>query len=1057
MQDETAMSFRLSPQQELLWSMQPDGPVGASRVTLDVDGAIDVDRLRDALSVVVERHEILRTTFARRQGMKTPLQVVRDAIAPAWKLVDLTGLEPQEQEARVAEGAAGDALGSWDYGDGPLVRARLYAFARERFVLVIDVAPPCADGGSLATIVRELAAHYAGAPVAQEPLQYADYAEWQNHLGSPDDEDGEAGRAFWDETGRGTVTALPFMCTAVPAEAETVNVAVPVEGLDAAADRYGVDVGALVQAAWHALLWRLTGADEVVILTVTAERLHTELESAVGLFARPFQLVSRPADDLAAGEFAAQLLRSREVAERWQDYAPTQADDAAAGFVEIPSIAPLRAGEATLSCRQLSPAPVLPLALEWDGATARIRFASAAVLRSQVERTARLLGSILASLAASPENDLAELDLLDDAELRRLTVDVNPMPTPVPTEAIHELFAAAARGAGERDAVVDAAGALTYAELDARANQLAHRIRRWDIGPDSVVGLCTDRSTDMIVGLLGILKAGGAYLPLNFEHPQGRLAHQLRETGTRVVVTQEALLAQLPELNCEVVCLDRDRASLDAEPASAPDVAVLPENLAYVIYTSGSTGTPKGVGVTHGNLANYVHAIGSRLGADQEPLAFGVVTAISTDLGNTSVFPSLCLGGTLVLVSPAAAADGAAASAFLRAHPIDVLKITPSHLNALLVGAEAAEVLPRRWLVVGGEALSWDLVARVRELGECRILNHYGPTETTVGSCTFALDDEPETETATVPIGRPLANTSCYVLDERGRCLPEGAEGELYIAGAGVALGYLGRADLTEERFLPDPFVAGRRMYATGDLVRRLPEAALEFLGRRDDQIKIRGFRVEPAEIEAALRSHESVAEAAVVATADARGEQRLAAYVVTSAPVSSDELRRHLADWVPDFMVPASFVMLDSLPRTASGKIDRIALPAPESVVDAAASASYVAPRTPVEEAVAAIWTDVLGVAQVGVEDDFFALGGHSLLATQIVAQVRSDFSINLPLHALFSSPTVAKLSQQIVELMEESSDGDTERLLAELEGLSDDEVARLLAADEAGGAKTA
>jgi amino acid adenylation domain-containing protein len=1054
MQDETAMSFRLSPQQELLWSMQPDGPIGAARVTLEVEGPLDVDRLREALLLVVERHEILRTTFARRQGMKTPLQVVQDTLAPGWELVDLTGLERDEQESRIAGAAADELAGSWDYAEGPLVRAQLFALARDRFQLVLTVAPPCADGGSLATIVRELAAHYAGAPVAQEPLQYPDFAEWQNHLGSPDDEDGKAGRAFWEEAGTGTPTALPFMRAAASAETETVDVPIPVDALEAAAARYGVTTGALVQAAWHVLLSRTTEGEEVVVPTVTAEPVHDELQTAVGLFARPFPLVSRPSDEVAAGEFAAQLQRSREVAERWQDYAPA-ADDAAAGFVEIASLAPIGVGEVTIACRELWPAATFAVALEWDGSAARIRFAPAALARSEAERTARLLSSLLSSVGASPESALAELELLDDADTRRLTVDVNPAATPVPAEAIHELFAAAANAAGERNAAVDETGALTYAELDARANQLAHRLRSFGVGPDSVVGLCTDRSTEMIVGLLGILKAGGAYLPLNFEHPPARLAHQLRETQAAVIVTQESLLVELPEFGGEIVCLDRDRESLDGEPATALEVTVAPENLAYVIYTSGSTGTPKGVGVTHGNLANYVHAIASRLGSDEEPLAFGMVTAISTDLGNTAVFPPLCLGGTLVVVSPAASADGAAAAVFLQDHPIDVLKITPSHLNALLVGADAADVLPRRWLVVGGEALSWDLVARVRELGECGILNHYGPTETTVGSCTFAVEGEPET--ATVPIGTPLANTACYVLDERGRCLPEGIAGELHVAGAGVARGYVGRPDLTDERFLPDPFVEGRRMYATGDLVRRLPDGELEFLGRRDDQIKIRGFRVEPAEVEAALRAHEAVAESVVVAIPDSRGEQRLAAYVVVSQPVASDDLRRHLADWVPDFMIPASLVVLDSLPRTASGKVDRLALPSPEDVLDASPSAAYVAPRTPVEEAVAAIWADVLGVERVGVEDDFFALGGHSLLATQIVAQVRSDFSINLPLHALFSSPTVATLSQQIVELIGESPDGDAERLLAELEGLSNEEVARLLAADEAGGSQPA
>jgi amino acid adenylation domain-containing protein len=560
----------------------------------------------------------------------------------------------------------------------------------------------------------------------------------------------------------------------------------------------------------------------------------------------------------------------------------------------------------------------------------------------------------------------------------------------------------------------------------------------------------------MIVGLLAILKAGGAYLPLNFEHPPARLAHQLRESNAVAVVTQEDLLAHLPEYGGEIVCLDRDRATLDAEPASAPAVTVSSENLAYVMYTSGSTGTPKGVAITHRNLANYVRAISARLGADEQRLSFGMVTAISTDLGNTALFPALCTGGTLVLVSPGAATDSAAAAAYLRAHPIDVLKITPSHLNALLVGADGSDVLPRRWLVVGGEALSWDIVAHVRELSDCRILNHYGPTETTVGSCVFAVDETGDASlTATVPIGAPIANTACYVLDERGDCVPEGVPGELHIAGEGVANGYVGRPDLTEERFLPDPFAGHGRMYATGDLVRRLPDGTIEFLGRRDDQVKIRGFRVEPAEIEAALRGHEAVEEAVVVAPEDARGEHRLVAYVVAAKEVAPDALRRHLSASVPEFMIPSSFVALEVLPRTASGKVDRLSLPDPETVVDASTGASYVAPRTPIEEAVAAIWADVLGLDHVGVDDDFFALGGHSLLATQIVAQIRSDFSINLPLHALFGSPTVATLSQQIVEMMGDAPGDGTERLLAELEGLSDEEVARLLADDHAENAK--
>jgi amino acid adenylation domain-containing protein len=1051
MQDENAISYRLSPQQELAWAMSPDGPADAGQLIVGLEGPVDIDRLRTAFSSLVGRHEILRTTYVRQPGMKTPLQVVRDAVTLDWDVADLTALDPASQRARMVEVSAAERRRSWDYENGPLLSARCLAMAPDRLILVVTAAAPCVDAGALATIAAELAAQYAVRAVDQQPLQYADFSEWQNQLAVADDEDAEAGRQFWSDAAPGATTAVPFMRRVTPAATETVPVMLP--GLESVAYAHGTSLASLVFAAWVVVLWKLNEGDDVVVASLSPRRLHAELETAVGAFSRPLPVGVNLSDDLTAGDLAAQLARSQELAERWQDFAPADGDVCGAGFVEIPHIEPMSDDGITMSCVGISPPGVFPVSLESDGTTCVLRYEPSALDRASAERLARHVGCVLVSIVSAPETSIAEINLLDEADTQRLTVEVNDTSTAFPQTSVPELIAQAAASAPTQDAVVDETGAVSYATLEARSNQLAHRLRSAGVGPDSIVALCTDRSVEMIVGLLGILKAGGAYLPLNFEHPPARLAHQLRETEAPVLVTQASLLDRLPEFEGEVVCLDRDRESLDGEPATAPDVAVSPDNLAYVIYTSGSTGTPKGVGVTHGNLANYVHAITARLGADEAALAFGMVTAISTDLGNTAVFPALCTGGTLVLVSPAAAADAAAAAAYLRAHPVDVLKITPSHLNALLVGSDGADVLPKRWLVMGGEALSWDIVKRVRELGSCRILNHYGPTETTVGSCTFLVEESEESpQTATAPIGSPLANTRCYVLDENGRPVPEGVVGELFIAGAGVASGYVRRPDLTEERFLPDPFTGQGRMYATGDAVRRLPEGDLEFMGRGDDQVKIRGFRVEPAEIEAALRSHAHVDEAVVVAPVDARGEHRLIAYVVASN-VTTDELRRHLADWIPEFMIPSTFVPIDAVPRTASGKIDRLSLPSPESASAASAGPVYAAPRTPVEEAIAAIWADVLGIEKVGVDDDFFALGGHSLLATQIVAQLRSDFAVNLPLHALFSFPTVATLSQQVVELMGGSSDLDTQGLIAELEGLSEEEVARLLQEGEEAG----
>jgi amino acid adenylation domain-containing protein len=1045
MQDDTAMSFRLSPQQELLWSSHPEGPIGSGLVTIDLGGKLDAGRLRQAFGRLVERHEILRTTFPLRAGMRMPLQVVLESLAPEWVDLDLAAADvPAEQDARLAELVETARSRAWDYDAGPLVAGYLAAVNPERHVFVVAVAPLCADAGALRTMAVELTELYADTLVGDDPLQYADFAEWQQQLLDADDDEAEAGRRFWSDAASGEGFRMPFVGAAAPSATETIEIRLDEKdnmALKTAAERCGVSPEAVVQAAWH------------VIATVPARRIHTELETAVGAFARALPVRSRLGDNPTFADLAAQIYRAQDLAERWQDYAPAEATAAlATGFVTAESFGAIETGGVSFSCRRIEPPASFPLAVEWDESY-RLRFDPTAIDRDSAERTARYLRRVVTAAASTPDLSIDDLELLDADDVRRLTIEVNATAEAVPLTAIHELFTAAAKSTPDRPAVVDESGTATYSELLDRSNRLAHRLRGAGVGPGSVIGLCTDRSIDMIVGVLGILKAGAAYLPLNFEHPPARLAHQLQETSAPAIVTQEAFLERLPEFGGEIICLDRDRASIDAEPTSTPEVLAPLDSPVYVIYTSGSTGTPKGVAVTHANVANYVHALGGQLGATEEPLSFGMVTAISTDLGNTAVFPALCTGGTLVLVSPAAASDAAAAAAFLRAHPIDVLKITPSHLTALLSGVDAADVLPKKWLVVGGEALSWDLVTRVRDLGTCRILNHYGPTETTIGACTGVVADGPgRYAPATVPIGRPISNTVCYVLDERGRCVPEGALGDLHIGGAGVAQGYVGHPELTEERFRPDPFAgSGERMYATGDLVRRLPNDEIEFVGRRDDQLKIRGFRIEPSEVEAALRTHEGIRDAVVVGRDEGRGERRLVAYVVAARSVTAEELKRHAAQWLPDVMIPSAFVVLDSLPLTPSGKVDRLALPAPDAANGSGADA-YVAPRTPVEEAVAAIWADVLGIERVGADDDFFALGGHSLLATQIIAQIRSNLSVNLPLHSLFTAPTVATLAAQVVQMM--GGDDETAQLLAEVGQLSDEEVERLLAGEpEAGG----
>jgi amino acid adenylation domain-containing protein len=1058
MSDRTADSFQLSPQQERLWATEPEGPAARTQAVLAIDGEVDGAAIADALRLAVRRHESLRTTFVRQAGLRVPHQVVNELLEPRIETLDLSAAGPREQAARLERVLRSELEAPFDFEQGPLVRATLVTKGEDAFELIVTLSALCAGQASTSLLLGEVAGQLASADLVEDPLQYADFSAWQHELSDSGEDEARAARAFWDELGAVSSPVLPFTRSgASVATAEEVPIEIDDALAQALADqagRYGAAPAAFAHAVWHAVLGRFSGEETTVVAFVPGERRHADLEGAVGAFARPVPIQARVGATRAFAEVLAEVDRARGDALVRQDYGPAGGLGAVEiGFVEYPIHLEQPEGLRLTVERMLCVGPELRLVVMCgtDGhrLTLSLAFDPARYRRATVSGLANSFARMLGAVATDPSVPLADVQLLGDDERGHLLRESRGTAAAVPQECAHELIARWALSAPDRQAVLDGESSITYAELDARANQLAHRLRDRGVGPEVGVGLCTDRSIEMVVGLLGILKAGGAYVPLHYEHPPARLRHQLATTGAGVLVTQEPLLGRLPEFEGQVVCLDRDRAELQRESSSAPESGVSHDDLAYVIYTSGSTGAPKGVSVTHGNLVNYAADIVGRLGADGAPLSFGLVTSVSTDLGNTSVFGALCSGGTLVLVSPSAAADPGSLASLMEATPVDVLKITPSHIGALLAAGDP-RVLPTRWLVIGGERASWDLIDRVRALSSCAILNHYGPTETTVGSCTFVVGDGPgEYEPASVPLGRPISNTSCYVLDDGRRLTPVGVPGRLFIAGAGVARGYAGEPELTAERFSADPFASEgeARMYDTGDLARWLPDGTLEFLGRVDEQVKIRGYRVEPAEVETALRSHPQVREAVTVTQANATGDLRLVAYCMVDGVLDQDQLRVHLADWLPEFMLPGAIVIVDELPRTPSGKIDKLLLPDPD--LTSTQSAEYIAPRTPLEEAVAAIWAQVLGVPRVGVKDDFFALGGHSLLATQVVAQVRSDFAVDLPLHSLFTCPTVASLAAEIVNMMGDSEVDETARLMAELEGMSDEEAQRLLVED--------
>ncbi|MDQ6818322.1 MAG: amino acid adenylation domain-containing protein [Actinomycetota bacterium] len=1059
MMEETANVFQGSPQQDEQWRREPHGPRGRVQAVVSFEGPLDPAALRAALRRVADRHEILRTTFAHSPGIAIPLQVIADELEPT-----LETREPSPAAGDMTQILASERSAPIDFEQGPLVRGLLLSFAPDRHALAITLSSLCADASSMPVLVADLA-HHMGADVApaNDPLQYADFAAWQAELSEADDASSRAARDTWAKLDGASSPQLPLVRGAFDAAGfEEVSIELPA----------GVSSG-LLQAAWHALLARLSGEQRVVTSYLSPNRRHADLEGAIGAFARPVPIAADVDLEAPLNPVAAQIEEGRRRAPELQDYAPAGPGDMlTVGYYDFDRFQG-QAGSLSISlARVVSTADAWRLSLSCERSdaarTAWIAFDPVSHDRELVNRLARELRCMIAHLVAERDTPIGALELLDGDEREQVLEGFGRGPAAAPATRIPTLIAKHAAAAPESPAVLDGERSLSYGELDARANQLAHHLRDAGAGPGAPVGLCMDRTTEMIVGLVGILKAGAAYIPLNYDHPPARLAQQLSAAGARAIVTQDDLRERLPDFDAEIVCVDHetDLASLRAAPTSAPDIELSDEDLAYVIYTSGSTGQPKGVAVTHGNLAGYVADITTRLGANQAPLSFGAVTAISTDLGNTSVFGALGSGGTLVLVSPERSADAAALAAQLEQTPVDVLKITPSHLGALLSAADP-RVLPRSTLVLGGERAPWDLVERVRALSDCAILNHYGPTETTVGCCTFRVADAPGPYApATVPIGRPITGASCYVLDARMQPVPVGVSGTLYVGGAGVARGYVGQPELTAEVFVADPFAAtearnasngasprtatgkAARIYNTGDVVRWLPDGALEFLGRADEQVKIRGYRVEPAEVETILRRDPRVAEAVVLAPQGPAGERRLVAYYTGHDEASQNDLRAQLAEQLPEFMIPSAIIKLDAMPRTASGKIDRRSLPDPDSVA-AAPSTAYAAPSSPTEIAIAAIFAHTLGVQRVGRDDDFFELGGHSLLATQVVAQIRSELAVDLPLHALFTSPTVAMLAAEVLALMGASDTEETSELLAELESLSDEEVQKLLAGE--------
>jgi amino acid adenylation domain-containing protein len=1034
----------LSFAQQRLWfldQLEPGNAFYNIPTGVRLSGQLQVSALEAALSEVVRRHEALRTTFTMVDG--DPCQVVGPPYPVTLAMTDLSGWAEAEREAEARRLSNAEGQQSFDLAQGPLLRARLLKLADEEHIVLLTMHHIVSDGWSMGLLIEELSKLYvayvsgAESPLAELPIQYGDFAHWQQHW--LQGEVLEQQMAYW----RAQLADAPAVLE-LPADrprpavqsfrGTTHSLAMSAElteSLKRLSRGEGVTLFMTLLAAFQTLLSRYTGQRGISVGTPIANRNRRETEPLIGFFvntlvlhtevrgAESFRQLLKRVREQTLGAYAHQDVPFEKLVEELQPernlsttplfqvmFVYQNAESGGDGVLALPG---LRLSGLESENHTAKFELTLAISEGKGGLGAGFEYNTDLFNAETIERLAQHFERLLESIVADPEQSVAELEFLSAAEREQLLIEWNDTHVDYPAhETIPQLFEAQVARTPEQTALVCGESSLTYAELNQRANQLAHYLRELGVGPEVRVGVLLERSVEMVVSLLGILKAGGAYVPLDPQYPQSRLAFMLEDARAELVLSQQSLCELASAFaHSRLVYLDAEQAVIGSYEVSNPAVVSDSQNLAYLIYTSGSTGTPKGVAIEHHSTTTLIHwaqqtfttsALGGVLAS----------TSLCFDLSIFELFVPLSSGGQVIV------ADNALALTELAARDrVTLINTVPSAMAELV----RLEALPQSVAVVNlaGEALSRLLVESVyEELPHCAVYNLYGPSEDTTYSTALRV---PQGETKAPLIGRPLANTQGYVLDQAMQLVPAGVAGELYLSGAGLARGYLGRADLSAERFVPNPWstVRGERMYRTGDLVRWTASGELEYLGRLDQQVKVRGYRIELGEIEARLLEQEAV-EAAVVVVREDEGDKRLVAYVVAAgdAVLNTAELRTHLGSKLPEYMIPAAFVMLDELPLTANGKVNRRALPTPDAAF-VQPGTIFVAARTPVEEVLVGIWAEVLKLAQVGIHDNFFDLGGHSLLATRLISRVRHAFQIEIPLRSLFESPTVAQFAERV------------------------------------------
>ena len=1024
---EIIEGYRLSPQQKDLWSHQQDDSNLSykTQCAILIEGDLDVRILESALQKVVDRNEILRTSFHCLPGMTIPLQVIKEySIAIADR--DLSNFNSFQQQDKIEELFEETRRSPLNFDQDILLYFCLTKLSTTQHLLVISLPTLCADRITVGNLVREIGNTYKkclrGEEFSEEPMQYADIAEWQNEL----IEERGTTSSYWDNYNSEPID-LKLPLENKRADNASFQLQVISEIIDSnlttklqvIAQQYETSIGTFLLSCWLILLSRLTGESTLTIGTGFDGRNYEELEPALGLFAKYLPLHCHCEGNLKFGELLEQVNISVNEASKWQDYFVGLTEKPVVGFDFAEDFGQISIDDLQFSIyKQFSYSERFKLklsCLQKENYLVTEFYYDASLFSSRdIQRISDYFQVLLAGIAKESNAAIASYNILGDRDRQQLLVEFNQTQIDyAEIKCIHKLFEEQVELHPDRLAVIFEDNTLTYRELNVRANKLAHSLQNLGIAPDKLVGIYLERSHHIILAILGILKAGGAYIPLDPVLPPEALNQRLEDSNVSVILTQKQLLETIPKSPANLLCLDADWEKIASNSQDNPTSNVTPENLAYVLFTSGSTGKPKGVAVEHQQLFNYINAIIARLDLSVCN-NFATVSTFAADLGNTAIFPSLCQGKSLHIISGDRAANPDAFANYIYNHSIDCIKIVPAHLQALLTSAYPERVLPRKRLILGGEACSWNLIENLQQLEtECQIFNHYGPTETTVGVLTYPITNH-QFNTTTVPIGRPIANTQIYLLDSYLQPVPIGVPGELYIGGASVTRGYLNRPELTNDKFILNPFSnaknAESRLYKTGDIACYLPDGNLEFIGRIDNQVKIHGYRIELGEIEAALRSHPAIRDTIIIAREDRLSNKQLIAYVVidTTQTIPLNDLRMFLQQRLPDYTIPAAFVPLKTLPLNPNGKVNRSALPEPNTGIN---TENFVAPRTPNEKVLAKIWMQVLELPQVGIHDDFFKLGGDSIISMQVVAKA-NQAGLQLTPRQVFDYQTIAELA---------------------------------------------